>query len=56
MGAPDNRHSIDDEDQHSEDDMHHQAMEDDPEEDMEEAEDLSLSSSITSEPQAATCP
>lgn len=53
--ASENPHSMDDEDHHSEDNPD-QGIEDDQEEDMEEAEDLSLSSSLTSEPQAATCP
>lgn len=56
MCAPENQHSMDDDDRHSDDNPDHHGMDDDPEEDMEEAEDLSLSSSITSEPQAATCP
>lgn len=56
MCTPENQHSMDDDDHPSDDNPDHQGLEDDPEEDMEEAEDLSLSSSITSEPQAATCP
>lgn len=58
MCAPENQHSMDDDDDDhpSDDNPDHHGVDDDQEEDMEEAEDLSLSSSITSEPQAATCP
>ncbi|GIZ05147.1 hypothetical protein CEXT_307471 [Caerostris extrusa] len=56
MCAPEIQHPREEEDRHSEENSDPQGMHDDQDEDMEEAEDLSLSSSINSEPQATTCP
>ncbi|XP_071042947.1 forkhead box protein P1 isoform X4 [Parasteatoda tepidariorum] len=57
MCPPDMQHRIDEDDRHSDvNSDHHDVHDEDQEEDMEEAEDLSLSSSINSEPQATTCP
>ncbi|XP_055951903.1 forkhead box protein P1-like isoform X2 [Argiope bruennichi] len=56
MCPPEIQHPREEEDRHSEANSDPQGMHDEQEEDMEEAEDLSLSSSINSEPQATTCP
>ncbi|XP_035210459.1 forkhead box protein P1-B-like [Stegodyphus dumicola] len=55
-GAPEIQHQMEDDEHHSDGNDDHHTVDDDQEEDIEEAEDLSLSSSINSEPQAATCP
>ncbi|GFW75036.1 forkhead box protein P4 [Trichonephila clavipes] len=56
MCPPEMQHPREEDDHHSEVNSDPQGMHDEQEEDMEEAEDLSLSSSINSEPQATTCP